>query len=135
MRPVGAPVLCLGIAFFFFSVAVSNLSDPFHQRNPENLTLEFGFALFCLLGAFLIYNVRVTLHNGVVEETIGPFWRRTHQLSELTLLKASPSGSGKVMSFSSGRSVGILYIYSGQPYFLESLRREVHRLGVKVDGL
>lgn len=61
------PLSCI----WWLVIAVKNLSDPFHQRYPENSVVEFGFATLSLVASLWFVPYRIA----VVAETTPGFNR------------------------------------------------------------
>jgi hypothetical protein len=102
-------------------VAVKNLSDPFHQKYPENSVIEFGFATLSLLASVLFVPYRIVLAPDGIERRAWPLNPLRYPLSELESIEERVSGF--TIFFRGERRLKVTALLSGKKAFIDEVRR------------
>jgi hypothetical protein len=126
VRNWGSSILFLLITIFFVVIAVRNLSDPFHQRYPENTYVEAGCGVLGLFATLLSLYFRFTLTTDRIELRVVPFFKKSYLLSSVIKVPSYTRG-GTAIELAGGGKIRLLAVYSGVPYFLKSVSAHIQR--------
>jgi len=102
-------------------VAAKNLSDPFHQKYPENSVVEFAFATLSLLGSVLFVPYRIVLTPDGIERRAWPLNPLRYPLSELAGIEERLNSF--TIFFRGERRLKVNALLSGKKAFIDEVRR------------
>jgi hypothetical protein len=126
IRNWGSSILFLLITIFLIVIAVRNLSDPFHQRYPENTYVEVAGGILGLVATLLSFYFRFTLTKDRIEMRVVPFFKKSYLLS--SVIKVPSYTRGRLaIELAGGGKIELLAVYSGVPYFLKGVSAQIER--------
>jgi hypothetical protein len=112
--------LGLMAGIFWLWVMVKNLSDPFHQRYPENTAVEAFFCVFSFLIGAWGYCYKITLTNTAITRRYLPWLTRVCPIEGVESVESTNAGSA-IIRLRDGRKIGVMPLLSGRPFFLQNL--------------
>ena len=108
------------VGIFFLVTGLRNLSDPFHQKYPENSLIEFGFAAFALITSIYFVVYRVSFTHDCLERHAWPLAPLRYSIDELESVEEK--GEAATLRFKGARQFKISPLLSGKKAFLARVR-------------